>query len=283
MAPTQNKLMILSLLALLALPFLPGKAQAQTMIMPTRVTFENRDRSAEITLFNPSNQNPVTYKLMWLNRALTEDGNFKTLDGPLNPEFDPETALLFSPRQVTLPPGGKQKLRISLRRPADLPDGEYRAHLNVQRQGGGTRDLRATGVPDGLNLKMGMNFGIAIPVIVRQGGPYDTTATIGKPGFVPASADGKKPAQIKFDITRTGKYSANGKVTVFWTPPGGKEQIIANRNNMKVYHEVDKLQVTLPLRKGVTRVTDGSLRIVFEGEDPDDGIKFDEKIFPIGG
>lgn len=273
----------LAVVGALLLPF-AGSALAQAMIMPLRVTFENRDRTADIVLINPSNTAAVTYKLGWLNRAMTEDGNYKIIEGPLNPEFDPESAILFSPRQVTLPPGGKQKIRLSLRRPADLPDGEYRAHLNLQRVGSGSqRDMKTRGAPEGVSVKMGMNFGIAIPVIVRQGGPYDTTATIGKPSFVPASADGKQPAKVKFDITRGGKYSANGKVTVFWTPPGDKERQISVRTGVKIYHEISRLEVSMPLEKGLTQLTGGSLRIVYEGEDPDEDVKFDEKTFPIGG
>lgn len=281
--PVRHLLLGLLLITTLIAP-VASRVWAQAMIMPLRVTFENRDRTADIVLINPSNTAAVTYKLGWLNRAMTEDGNYKVLESPLNPEFDPETAILFSPRQVTLPPGGKQRIRLSLRRPADLPDGEYRAHLNLQRVGAAQhRDIKSKNAPEGVTVKMGMNFGIAIPVIVRQGGPYDSTATIGDPSFVPASADGKQPAKIKFYITRTGKYSTNGRVTVFWTPPGDKERQISVRTGVKVYHEINRLEVKMPMEKGLTQITGGSLRIIYEGEDPDEGIKFDEKTFPIGG
>lgn len=276
-----KKILTFAALALMTVPVttaLSPAAWAQSMIMPLRVTFTPRDRMQEITLFNPSNSSSVTYKLVLLNRAMTEDGNYKVLEGPLNPEFDPETALVFSPRQVTLPAGGKQKIRISLRRPADLPDGEYRAHLNLQRAG--KTSSRAPSMEDSVNTSIGMNFGIAIPLVVRQG-PYDTTASIGKPALKPAQ--GNKPASIEFDINRQGKYSANGHINVYWTPAGGKEQLIATRNAVKVYHEINKLRMSIPLNKGITTVNSGALRITFDGYDLDEGIKFDEKIFPIGG
>lgn len=280
-----KKILALMALAMLVLPLSmtagAGKAFAQSMIMPLRVTFQPRDRMQEITLYNPSNTSAVTYKLLLLNRAMTEDGNYQAIDGLLNPEFDPETALVFSPRQVTLPAGGKQKIRISLRRPADLPDGEYRAHLNLQRVG--QTNSRAPVDDESVNMQIGMNFGIAIPVVVRQGGPYDTTATIGKPTLKPASADGSRPAMIEFDIQRNGKYSANGHVNVYWTPAGGKEQLIATRNAVKIYHEINKLKMSIALDKGVTTMAGGSLRITFDGYDLDEGIKFDEKVFPLGG
>lgn len=275
---------LLAAIVLIAFCFpVTPKAFAQTMIMPLRITFESRDRMQEITLFNPSSTKAVTYKLEWLNRAMTEDGNYKSLEGPLNPEFNFEENILFSPRQVTLPPNGKQKVRLSLRRPADLPDGEYRAHLNLQRMGAESRDIRLKNAPQGLTAKMGMHFGIAIPVIVRQGGPYDSTATINPPQFIAASADGKQPAKIQFDLTRTGKYSTNGEVKVYWTPVGGEEQEIAVRSGVKVYHEINRLQVTIPLKKGLTHIAGGKIRITYIGETPDQGTTFDEKTFAIGG
>lgn len=257
-------------------------ATAQTMIMPLRVTFEGRDRMQEITLFNPSSRASVTYKLNWLSRKLQEDGNFSRSDGLLDPIFDPETALIFSPRQVTLPPSGKQKLRISLRKPADLPDGEYRAHLNLQRVSAQEkRDVKlGRGQQEGVSVQMNMNFGVAIPVIVRQG-TYDTTATVTQPEFLPA--EGKKKPRVGFFINRTGKYSANGNLKVYWQKPDGKEELIALRNSVKVYHEVNRLRVEIPLKDGYTQIAGGKVRILFEGADPDEGIKFDEKIFPIGG
>ena len=274
-------LLALMLTGLFAITGAPT-AEAQTMIMPLRVTFEGRDRMHEITLFNPSNSVAVTYKLNWLSRKLQEDGNFSQSEGLLDPVFDPDTALVFSPRQVTLPPNGKQKLRISLRKPADLPDGEYRAHLNLQRVGVQERRDVKMGrqqQPD-LNVKMNMNFGVAIPVIVRQG-TYDTTATVTQPEFLPA--EGKKPPRVAFYVNRTGKFSANGNLKVYWQKPGGKEELIALRNNVKVYHEVDRLRVEIPLNPGYTQIAGGKVRVLFEGVEPDEGVKFDEKTFTVGG
>lgn len=260
-------------------------AFADIMIMPTRIVFTSRDRMQDITVFNSSNTGAATYKLSWMNVAQTETGDYRPLPGPLDPALDPATAILFSPRQVTLPPGGKQRVRLSLRRPADLPDGEYRAHLylksgTAQRAGSMTVKGGAGDQPTAA-VGMGMYVGLAVPVIIRQGA-YDGTASIGTPRFTPGSADGKRPPGIEFPINRGGKHSAIGNVTVHWTPPGGgKEVLIARQSAVNIFAEVSRRLMKIPLK--VDRVTGGTVRIKFEGDGPDKGITFDEKTFPVGG
>lgn len=259
------------------------QAQADVMIMPIRVVFSSRDRMQDITVFNSSNNQGGTYIMSWMNVQQTESGDYKKLDKPLNPEFDPETAILFSPRQVSLAPGGKQRVRMSLRRPADLPDGEYRTHLylkNTKRQSAGKMGM--TG-PEGQNMSigMGMNVGIAVPVVVRQG-VYDGTASIGQPKFLPAPPGPKTAPQIEFVIERAGKFSTMGNVKVYWKPPsGGEEVLIARQNAVNIFHEVPRRIMRIPLK--VSHVAGGSVRIIFEGDGPDKGITFDEKTFPVGG
>ena len=257
-------------------------AWADVMIMPIRIVFNSRDRMQDITVFNSSDVEGGTYQLSWMNVSQTESGNYKRLDGPLNPELDPSTAILFSPRQVSLPPGGKQRVRLSLRRPADLPDGEYRAHLylkNTKKQSAGSMNVK--GGESEMTIGMGMNVGIAVPVIIRQGA-YDGTASIQPPSFVPRSADGKTPPKIKFSIDKSGKFSTMGNVRILWIPSGGgEEKLIARQNAVNIFHEVSRRLLEIPLK--VDRVSGGSVRIIFEGDGPDKGITFDEKTFPVGG
>lgn len=257
-------------------------ARADVMIMPIRIVFSSRDRMQDITVFNSSRNEGGTYVLSWMNVQQTETGDYKKLDKPLNPELNPETAILFSPRQVSLAPGGKQRVRMSLRRPADLPDGEYRTHLylkNTKRKSAGSMSMKA-GEAD-VSIGMGMTVGIAIPVIIRQGA-YDASASIDPPKFLPGSADGKTPPRIEFIINRSGKHSTLGNVQVFWKPPtGGEEVLIARQNAVNIFHEVNRRIMRIPLK--VAHVAGGSIRIVFEGDGPDKGITFAEKTFPVGG
>lgn len=268
-------LMVIAIAGGLSIPAIES-AVANIMIMPVRVSFGPRDRMQDITVLNNS-QKANTYRLSWLNVQQDEYGSYQKLEGPLSPELDPAKALLFSPQQVTLGPNGKQRVRLALRRPADLPEGEYRAHLqlkNLARQ-----SIMNTETKDNMAIGLGMQVGVAIPVIIRHG-KYDATASIGKPSFIPAQ--GNTPPLIKFYITRKGKFSTNGRLRVYWHPPGGgEEKLISELNGFNIFHEVPGRNVKMPLR--VASIVGGSITILFEGDGPDEGITFDEKTFPIGG
>ncbi len=261
----------------LIIPVIPS-AWADIMIMPIRIVFSSRDRMQDITVFNSSRTAAGTYRLSWVYAQQTEDGGYKQLDHPLNPELDPTTAILFSPRQVSLPPGGKQRVRLSLRRPPELPDGEYRMHLELKNT---ARQSAAAMQKGGASIGVGMSVGLAVPVIVRQGA-YDGTASIGPPTFAPGSADGKTPPKIEFAINRGGKFSTLGNVRVYWkSPAGGEEKLIARQNAVNIFAEVPRRMMRIPLK--IDRVVGGTVRIIFEGDGPDKGITFDEKTFPVGG
>ena len=112
--------------------FYPKVGQASLTISPLRVVFEGRQRSAEVMLLNLS-QEENTYRVGWIYNKMDEDGQYERVDQTLTPGYDVADFVLFSPRQVTIPPSGRQKVRLSLRRPPDLPDGEYRAHMIFQK------------------------------------------------------------------------------------------------------------------------------------------------------
>ena len=109
--------------------------RADLMITPIRAVFDGRDRSKVITLINTSNKTR-TYRMGWVLYTLNDQGNYEeveTLTGPDGKDRSAMEMIRFSPRQVTIEPQGRQRIRLSLRRPADLEPGEYRAHLSITR------------------------------------------------------------------------------------------------------------------------------------------------------
>lgn len=254
-------------------------AWSDIMIMPVYAVFSDRSRNEDITLVNTSNEEAV-FRLGWAYQRQNEDSTYTQQDTPIDPAFDFQKSVFFSPRQVTLPPGGKQNVRLSLRRPADLPDGEYHAHLRMQRLSPG-ETIIGGGAPrgEGVSIGLSVNIGFAIPVFVRIG-KYDATASITDPVFIPAGKAGAFP-KFQMYLDRTGKHGTMGKVEIFWTPPGGSEKKIGNLNNVNVFTEITRRRVQVTLTE--KNVVGGTVRVVYEGLGPDKGIKFDEKTFPVGG
>ena len=237
-------------------------ASAQLLIMPIKVIFEDGDRMESVAIFNNSHT-PATYRIRFLHQKQLEEGGYQQLAEPLDPENDLSKMLVYSPRQVFLPGQGKQAVRLSARRKADLPDGEYRTHLLLQRISPidpekPAKDQRAV---------VGINVGLSVPVILRKG-RYDTEVSFGETTYTAASSDGKTPPQLNLWLNRTGKYSALGHVKVFWTPDGSNnEELVGTKNSVNIFHEIDRRKININLTN--RGISGGSFRLVFQSDEKD--------------
>ncbi len=270
-------LSILVCLGLLAATVIP--AYATLLVMPVWIIFKDRERTANITLVNTTNEESL-YRVEWRFQKQNETGSYDILEGPIDPAHDPSKMVLFSPRQVTLPPRGKQRIRLSLRRPADLPDGEYRAHLVMTKIDTPKIESEKPEEKGKIRLIIGMNVGYSLPVIIRQG-TYNATAAISEPRFISGSADGKKQPKMEMLITRSGLHSTMGGIKIYWAPPGQEEKVIGELNNINIYAESTRRKIEIPLNE--KQIVGGKIRVVYEGQGPDKGATFDEKTISVGG
>lgn len=118
--------------ATLGLLLLSGLARADLMLFPTRIVLEKNQRAAQVELINQG-RSPETYRINLVNRRMSETGEFIPVGTPGPGEQFADPLLRYSPRQVTIAPGGSQTVRILLRKPAELAAGEYRSHLQFDR------------------------------------------------------------------------------------------------------------------------------------------------------
>ncbi|MDB5491223.1 MAG: hypothetical protein JWO78_1072 [Micavibrio sp.] len=268
----------LTILVLATIVLCPGMARADLTITPVRVVFEGRDRSATVELINTTNKTN-TYRMRWMEMKMGPSGRYELIPADDKDPNSVANMVIFSPRQVTIEPHGQQTIRLSLRRPADLPDGEYRAHLGMVRlakQGPERPNPNAKGV----EMDMRVNLGFSIPVIVRAGNDKDLKISLINPKLE-MSPDPQNPTPVlKIDLHRdSGKFSAYGQVTVYWTPSKGSEKIIGNMANMALYPELETRPIMVPLKENPDS---GTLRIVYAGKYESDGKTWAEKILPIG-
>ncbi len=175
---------------LAGLLFLTQSAWAELMLHPTRLVFDKNQRAAQIELIN-NGSTPATYRISLVNRRMLENGQFEAADMPAPGEQFADPMLRYSPRQITLQPGGAQTVRVMLRKPAELAEGEYRSHLQFELlpevEGANSIESRAGGKDIGVVLNT--LVGASVPVIVRQGA---TNATVRLSGLALARV-GKQP------------------------------------------------------------------------------------------
>jgi len=234
-------------------------------ILPRKVLIENRARSGDITLLNMGDKT-IIVRLELLSYRQNPDGTYETLDGPLNPAFPPETVVRFSPRQFTLPGNGRQKVRLSIQKPANLPDGEYRFHVKATSYDEAEFSVRRPTAAKGSTVGIKTNVAVVIPIVVRHG-ETTSSAKISNVSFVsPAQTQDRKPA-LKLDLTRTGNAGVMGTL-IAYSDTGGTPKEIGRISNLNVFSELQTRNVTLPL----TEVPAGRIRIQYVNDFGDKGL-----------
>ncbi len=264
---------ILSFCLLVALLFaLPTAARAQSigdlLVTPTRLVFANRLRSAELTLLNIG-KSTATYRISFVHLRMEEDGSLKELaatDTLLAGESFADDYIRYTPRVVILEPRVAQTVRLQLRKPADLPAGEYRSHLLFRAVPTEivptTPTTPATGTPpaegggatppaESITIKLVPIYGVSIPLIIREGA---TTTQISfsdtkysPPGAKTDANNKAEPATVSFALERTGNHSSYGDITVTFTPNGGKPKVVGILNGVSVYTPNTRRAISFPL------------------------------------
>lgn len=248
-----------------------GPAAADLLVYPTRLVFEGSDRAAQLDLHNNGTE-PATYRISIVNRRMTPTGAFVDIDQPLPGERFADGMVRFSPRQVELAPGATQTVRVSVRKPANLPEGEYRSHLHFERLPDSAEAARAepAGRPGEVGVQLRVLVGVTIPIIVRHGA---TAANVRLSGLqlVQGPTEGK-PA-LAFVLHREGNRSVYGDLDASFTPQGGQEQQVGKAAGVAVYTpnplRQGRLELQLPPGLALSR---GTLRLTYR-ERPEAGGK----------
>ena len=250
-----------------AAPDAGGPGIGDLLVAPTRLIFEGRTRAAELTLINIGRQT-ATYRISFIHMQMLEGGDLREIEKPQAGAPFADDLIRYSPRQVTLDPNVAQTIRLQVRKPENLADGEYRSHLlfravppeqaipaNVVENDPGKK---ATG----LSIRLTPIYGVSIPVIVRQGQASARLALTDLKVVRPSRAS--DPLALEMKMVRTGNTSVYGNLQVMWVPASGREQVVANVNGIAIYtpNAERTVQVALQAPPGMV-LAGGRLRVSF--------------------
>lgn len=261
---------ILALAAILIVPLLGKPVQAQGIgnltITPTRVVFEGRTRSEVITLVNNGSA-PATYRISVIEMRMREDGSFERVaeDGDQSTVRSAKGMFRYAPRQIELQPGKTQSIRILLRKPPELPEGEYRSHLFIQaipKEGAG-RSVETLGGNQDLSINLTIIPGVTLPIIVRHGN-LSSTATLSGFSLAPAGG-GKSVPELSFRINRSGASSMYGDLTATYFPSGKSNGFVVSQIKLLAVYVPNAsrtvaMKLTLP--EGL-KLSGGKVEVVF--------------------
>lgn len=173
---------------------------------------------------------------------------------------------------------------MSLRRPPDLPPGEYYAHLNIARLPQAPPPVSPENKEKGMKMQVMIKLGFSIPVIVRQGGGEDLKVEVSEARLEREKLGKAKDERdvVKVLLKRTaGNVSSYGKVKIFSTGADGKgETQIGLLNNVAMFPEIKQRTASVPV--SVSSLPAGTkLRIAYEGANEYAGRVFDERVVTL--
>lgn len=247
----------LSALMVMGVIFVPKPVDALAVTVK-RVVFQGSKRAEVITIINNSDE-AETYRLGWKHFVMSESEGLKAIsEDELPPEVRPSKDMVkFSPRRFTLPPKGSQQVRMMLRMPSGVEDGEYRSHLWIRPEEN-VRDFRQKEGRAGkgkTGVSMKMLAGTSMPVIVRKGN-LDYTADI---QGLTAARQGEFVV-AKFSILREGGRSSYGDLD-FVCNPGADEYLLKFIRGVSVYSETPKRSFSLKIPLNASKPQCSSLLV----------------------
>ncbi len=216
----------------------PVAAQGDLLIAPTRVII-SQGGSSEVILSNIGVE-PATYRISVELRRMGEDGDFTAVsEAEATPaELAALQMVTYAPRRISLLPEQPQAVRISIRPPAGLPDGEYRVHLNFRAVPPALKPEASSDPAAGVSIKLTPVYGITIPVFVRRG-RLEASATLANAHLVTEP----KGSYVELDMTRSGQRSVYGELI----GKSSRGETLFNLRGIAVYAEITHRKAQIPL------------------------------------
>jgi len=190
---------------------------AGLVLNPQRIVLQDRERSASLKLLN-TGDDMGRYQIFFEHKIMKEDGSIVNIENPEEGGPYAGDMIRYSPRRVDIKAGGTQTIRLAVRRPKNLPDGEYISHLVLKQIPNKKEDANAN--IDGsvaeedkqLSLSVQPILKLAIPVIVRKG-QLQTKADIDD--IFPIKNEKGQVKDVHFTLHREGDFSLYGNVELF--------------------------------------------------------------------
>lgn len=214
-----KKIIIFTILTLVLSPNYIYSWQKNVVVSPLRVVMDEKENSFSVKIINPS-KTKTTYRISLISMKADEFGRVAE-DKNSNEALK---IIKFSPKKITLPPNGIQTIRLMARKKADLPPGEYRAHLKVSPLPP-PPEKKEIKKSSSINIQLNLLINTTIPVIFRNKASYCSievkTAELKNDSCIVAlDRQGPSSALVNINIFRAGdnKLIGSRKRVAFYTP-----------------------------------------------------------------
>lgn len=238
-------------------------AYGNLLVAPTRVVFEGRTKVQEVSVINQGDKEAL-FRIFFTQLQMDGEGKYHVLPEGVDNKESASQLIRYSPRQIRIKPGERQLIRLLLRKPPHLEEGEYRSHLEFKAIPD-EADLVNAADEEGDGERVGVIltpiFGVSIPVLVRHGQVKSTYSLKDLQLF---EEEGKSKLSMK--IERQGLNSYFGNIKVYFQEKGVKSKTLVKRaEGVAVLHPLSERKITLDLDSSEERSSnEGTYHIIYE-------------------
>ena len=231
----------LTIFFLLNALFFSSIANASIALSEYRLYFDGRTKQNALMIRNTSDNN-LDYRVLLIHKDMTEEGNFVEVSDAEVIGRSAKPLLRYSPRRGVIKSQEVQAIRMTVRKKADLPVGEYRAVLKII-----TSKVSEQNEAESVKSKLAYS----IPVIVRHG-KLEAESSIVNPQLITQNGQ----PTVMFWQTLKGNRSLYGNFQVM----NSDRAIVGEVNNLAVYTPLTRRKVYIPL----TQQVEGPLTIEYQ-------------------
>jgi len=281
-----NRLTNLPALAAIGISLFALTAQADILISPQRAVLTDNARQTVISLHNPGTV-ARAYKLTWVERRVSEDGQIISLKDGDNPRSI-ASFVRYSPRRVTIAPGQTQTVRLDYRPPANQKPGEYRSHLHIGMDSIADQASNSQGTEivsgenkEGLSFRIEALMSFSIPIFVRHGSG-STEVRISAIEPIVDKANRSNASALKVTLSRSGEFSSHGRLAIYQQlDANAPVELIGEAGSVPIYTELNRIERVVNLNPEKRLVPGSWLRVSYEGLGDERGKVLAEQAFQI--
>ncbi len=240
---------------------LPLISVADTILFvsPLRVVIKSEEKSAVVGVTNKSDKTRK-YLISFIDQKMNSHGTTEIVE---TFPYSAKRMLKFMPRSVMLEPGQRQVVRLMVRRPSTLPDGDYHTHMLFEEEPMNNEEKEQVKMQKGsFAMDIGAVYGVGIPIVVQQGNVH---GIVSFKEAVVVKGISPKPNMLEVGVKHEGNGEAFSHLEAFYVDSTGQHlEKAINARNLRLYREVEDAKIRIPMLSQKSDSKAEELELVFK-------------------
>ena len=233
----------------------PVFAETRTVrVTPVRVVLDGRKRVAKFRMLN-TNDKSCRFGVSLVSMQMDDYGRCKEVELLTDKDMATKKMIRFSPRRASLEPRAWQTIRLMVRKPSGLADGEYRVNIKFAPSSDFTKVQNKNQTQKGVSADLNYVINVSVPIIIRHGTSGFVKIVPQKP--ILKTYKNKDGFFLEIELLREGSYSFYGDIIVYHIG-SKKEREIGLLRGISIYASNEKQIVKVP-------VSDIDLKLLSKG------------------